>query len=404
MSGVQVKDGLCPCGSGLRAVRCCNADKAQWPGQEAAALLDEKAAEATKLFNEKKYDEAETLALRILDAVPNQRPALRVLFEIRNAQKRHKAADVLGARLAGLPGTPAQRAQANGQYAQYLIGQSRHAEALPFAAAALKATPKAAQVHHVMGVVFTETGALLAGERHYRQALKLLMREDGMVLGNLAWNLKLQGKLSEAEALYDKALKLRPDNMRGTGGLAQVVFIKGDRARADALLDEAVTRWPEDRMLRLLKVMADLACQRPQAALDRLGPPENQLPPELLARGRALMQLGQMQEAVNAIAAARNFQRERSGLFYQPDALLAQAERDKAYFTGDRVRPLPRAAQGSFTPVFLLGFRRSGSSLLEQLLAQLPGFAPGDEAAPVAELIEAIPGLLGGGVVPRGAG
>jgi tetratricopeptide (TPR) repeat protein len=374
---------------------------AQWPSPEAAALLDEKAVEATKLFNEKKYTEAEALVLKILDAAPNQRAALRVLFEIRNAQKHHKAADALGARLAALPGAPALRAQANGQYAQYLVGQSRHAEALPFAAAALKATPRAALAHHVMGVVFTETGALLAGERHYRQALKLLAREDGMVLGNLAWNLKLQGRLSEAEALYGKALKLRPDNMRGTGGLAQVVFTKGDRDRADALLDDAISRWPEDRMLRLLKVMADLACQRPQAALERLGGPENQVPPELLARGRAFMQLGQMQEAINAIAAARNIQRERTGLAYQPETLMAQAERYKGYFTGDRMRPLPRAARGSFTPVFLLGFRRAGSSLLEQLLAQIPGFAPGDEAAPVSELAQAVPGLLGGGDYPE---
>ena len=360
------------------------------------ALLEEKAAEATKFFNEKKYDDAEGLALKILDAVPNQRTALRVLFEIRHAQKRTKAADALGARLAGLPGTAALRALANGQYAQYLVAQGRHALALPFGKAAVKAAPKAAQAQHVLGVVLTETGAVLAGERHYRRALALLEPQDGMALGNLAWNLKLQGRLSEAEAIYAKALALRPDNMRGTGGLAQVLFTKGERARADAVLDEALSRWPQDRMLRLLKVMADLACQRPQAALERLGPPESQMPPELLARGRAFMQLGQMQEAISAIATARTMQRERTGLVYQPEALLTKAERDKAYFTGDRMRHLPRAGAGCFTPVFLLGFPRAGSSLLEQLLAQIPGFAPGDEATPVAGLAKAAAGLLGG--------
>ncbi len=390
-------DGLCSCGSGLRALRCCQADREQWPGQDAITLLDEKAAEATRLFNKKQHSEAEALALTILDVAPNQRAALRVLFEVRNAQKRIKAADALGARLAGLPGPPTLRALASGQYAQYLVGQGRHAEALPFAAAAVKAAPKVAQTHHVLGVVFTETGAVLAGERHYRLALALLGREDGMVLGNLAWNLKLQGRLSDAEALYEKALTLRPDNPRGVGGRAQVIFTKGERARADALLDEALACWPQDRMLRLLKVIADLACQRPQAALERLGPPEAQMPPELLARGRAFMQLGQKQEAISAIAAARMTQRERTGKVYQPAALLARVACDEAYFTADRVRHLPRAGTGPFMPVFLLGFPRAGSSLLEQLLAQLPGFASGDETAPVAELARAAEGLLSGG-------
>ena len=158
------QNGLCPCESGLRALRCCQSDPAQWPGEAALALLAPKAEEATKLFNEKKYEEAEALALAVLDAAPNQRIALRVLFEIRNAQKRGKAADALGARLAGLPGNAAQRAQANGHYAQYLIGQARYEVAIPFAAEVLKATPRAAQAHHVMGVAFTETGALEAGE------------------------------------------------------------------------------------------------------------------------------------------------------------------------------------------------------------------------------------------------
>lgn len=400
MSGVEVKDERCACGSGLRAVRCCAADKAQWPGEAALALLDAKAAEAAAFFNEKKYAEAETLVVTLLDAAPNHRGALRVLFEIRNAQKQRKAADALGARLAGLPGPAGARAQANGHYAQYLIAQSRHEEALPYAAAVVKATPRAALAHHVMGVALTETGDLLAGERHYRRAIELLGREDGMLLGNLAWNLKLQGRLSAAEALYETALKLRPDNMRGAGGLAQVVFAKGEHDRADMLLDEALTRWPQDRMLRLLKVMAELARGRATEALARLGASDGLMPPELLARGRALMRLGRIEEAVSAIAAARNIQRERTGLSFQPEALRARAQAYKAYFTADRVQPLPRARPGRFMPVFLLGFPRSGTGLLEQLLAQCPGFAPGDEVKPVAELARAVPGLLGGGEYP----
>jgi len=389
----EAKTDLCPCGSGLRARRCCGLDAGALPEQENVALLDGQATEATKLFNEKKYAEAEALALKLLDMAPNQRMALRVLYEIRKAQNRGTAVTALGARLAGLPGTAQIRAAANMQHAQYLIAHGRHAEARGHAAIAVMATPKDAAAHHVMGVVLTETGQLLAGERHYRQALKQLGREDLLVLANLAWNLKLQGRLGEAAALYEVALARNGENKRGIGGTAQVEFMRGNREAALALLDGALARWPDDRSLRLLRTLADLALGRAEAALERLGPPEVLLPPELLARGQAFARLGQPQDAVAHYATARRTQRERGGVAYRPEPFLARVEAYKAYFTADRVQPLPRAGAGAFQPVFLLGFPRSGSSLLEQMLMTLPGFATGDEVEPVEELIEAIPRL-----------
>jgi len=378
---------LCACGSGLRRVRCCAADMTALPLADNAALLDDKANEATKFFNEKKYTEAEALALKVLDLAPNQRVALRVLYEIRKAQNAHPAAEALARRMAALPGAAQVTAQANGLLAQYLVGQGRHADALPAAGAAVRATPKDATAHHVLGVVLTETGQVQAGEWHYRRALALLGREDGLVQANLAWNLKLQGRLTEAAALYATALAAKPDNRRGVGGAAQVAFIHGEREAALARLDAALTQWPEDRTLRLLRVLGDVTLNRPQAVLDRLGEPDSLLAPELLVRGQALAQLGMRAEAVAHYGTARRLMRERGGVAYQPEPFMAQAAAYKAYFTGDRVQPLPKAGAGPFTPVFLLGFPRSGTGLLEQLLAAVPGFAAGDELSPVAELV-----------------
>jgi tetratricopeptide (TPR) repeat protein len=372
---------------------------AAWPGQEAVDALDAQAQEATKLFNDKKYTEAEALALKLLDLAPNQRLALRVLYEIRKAQKRDKAAETLAVRLAALPGLPAVRAAANLQLAQYYVGQGRYAFARPPAAAALMAVPKDTTAHHVMGVVLTESGALQPGERHYRRALALLGRDDGVVLANLAWNLKLQGRLDDAAAIYEKALALRPDNRRGQGGYAQVEFARGNRDKALRLLDEALTRWPDDRTLRLLRAMADVALGNAEAVLTRLADaPENLLSAELSVRGQALARLGQPVEAVKHYATAKKMQRERNGQQYQAEEFAAKAETYKAYFTADRVQPLPRAgAVPARQPVFLLGFPRSGTSLLEQLLGQVPGFASGDEFFPVADLSEMVPALAGVG-------
>ncbi len=395
--GEKLDTVLCACASGLRPAQCCAIDATTLPKAAAVAMLDPLAQAAVKLFNEKKYDESETLALKLLELAPNQRLALRVLFEIRKAQKRGKAAEALARRLANLPGPAALRAGANMQLAQYLVAQGRHADAEAPAAAAIMATPKDATAQHVMGVVLTETGRLQAGEWHYRRAWALLGRDDGLILANTAWNLKLQGRLDEAAALYEQALALRADNRRGLGGYAQVELARGDAAKAMRLLDDALARWPDDRSLRLLRALTDLAVGKPEAVLARLHDAQDRLlAPEFSARGQALARLGQPVEAVAHFAAAKKMMRERGGLAYVPGPFEARFEAYKAYFTGDRVQPLPRAGEAPGSqPVFLLGFSRSGTSLLEQMLAHLPGFAPGDERAPMADFAEIVPRLVG---------
>jgi Tfp pilus assembly protein PilF len=380
---------LCSCGSGLRRVRCCDYDAAALPERASLDALNPMADEATKLFNEKKPAEAAALALKILDLAPNHRAALRVLFEVRRAENKPKAAEMLARRLASLPADgPPIAAAANLQLAQLLVGQGRHMDAEPSSREALKLSPRDPTAHHVMGVILTETGRLRAGEKHYRRALALLEREDGMVLANLAWNLKLQGKLEDAAGVYDRALLIRPDNARGIGGYAQVEAARGRPARAAAMLDEALTTWPADRTLRLLRALMDLQLDQPDAVLARLNDaPEALMPAEFAARGQAFARLNQPAEAVTAFAIGKRVQRERYGQRYEPEDFVKKSDSYKAYFTADRVLGLPRAEpQAGPQPVFLLGFSRSGTSLLEQLLAKVPGFAAGDSSAPVAEL------------------
>ncbi len=395
--GAMTNTGLCQCGSGLKAVRCCALDKAAMPAPEASALLDAEGENAVKLFNEKKHAEAEALALKILDLAPLQRAALRVMFELRKAQNRAPAAEALARRLAEQPGPPAAVGPAQSQLAQYIISQGRHADARPAAEAALIAQPRDPTAHHILGVVLTETSHLREGERHYRRAMSLLGRDDGLILGNLAWNLKLQGRLSESAAFYQTALALRPDNRRGTGGFAQVHLGRRDFAAAASVLDTALAAWPDDRTLRLLRALVDLNAGNADAVLTRLNDaPEAMMSAELAARGQAFARLERPVEAVGQFALAKRMQRERQQQSYDHSGAVAKAEAYKAFFTADRLLPLPRAAAGAIIqPVFLLGFPRSGTALLEQLLAQVPGFAPGDELFPLADLLPLIPRLTG---------
>ncbi len=369
-------------------------DPAALPSGPALQLLNGQAVEATKLYNEKKYHEALALALNILDLAPNHRMALRVLLEIRKSQNLPKAAEALARRLAALPAdNAAQATAASLQLAQMLIGQGRHKEAEPAAREAVKHSPRDANAHHVLGVVFTETGQLRQGERHYRQALDYSEKEDGLITGNLAWNLRQQGLLDEAAALYVRALAARPENKRAIGGYAQVETGRGNFTQAAKLLDDALAAEPPDRSLRLLRAMLEMRLNQPDAVLNRLNDPvQSLLPAEILLRGRALSQLGRTAEALAAFSAAKQLQRERFGQRYQPAPFQEKAEKYKAFFNANNLSALPRAEAGvsaaGTQPIFLIGFPGSGTSLLEQLLAQIPGFAAGDDAAPIETLLD----------------
>jgi tetratricopeptide (TPR) repeat protein len=390
---------LCSCGSGLRRVRCCDQDEAALPDGPAQELIAPQGAEATKLYNEKKHKEAEALALKILELAPNNRAALRVLYEIRRGENKAKPAEMLARRLASLPPeNAAQATAANLQLAQLLVGQGRHRDAEPSARAAIKFSPRDATAHHVMGVILTETGAWTGGEAHYRRAMALLDRDDGMVLANLAWNLKLQGRLDEAARVYENALLIKPDNARGIGGFAQVEAGRGRLHRAIALLDEALSTWPGDRTLRLLRALMDLQAGNPDAVIGRLADaPDTLLPAELAAKGQALAQKNQLAEATAFFALGKRMQRERYGQRYEPEEVQKKAALFKSWFTADKMLPLPRAEKSEGPePVFLIGFPHSGTSLLEQMLARVETFAPADGYAPISALADLVPQLTGG--------
>ena len=155
------------------------------------------------------------------------------------------------------------------------------------------------------------------------------------------------------------ALALRPENKRGIGGYAQVELARGNPEQAIQLLDDAQARWPDDRTLRLLRALTDLACGNAAAVLERLSDaPETLLAAEHAARGQALARLGRLGEAVACYTAAKKISRERNGVIYNPAPFVEKFEAYKAYFTGDRLLPLPRAGLSAPSkkpqPIFLL--------------------------------------------------
>ena len=86
---------LCPCGSGLRAVRCCALQLGARPPAEATRHLVPLVERAMAAHRQGATETAERLCLDVLELAPDRPGALSVLYEIRKAQGNATAAEAL---------------------------------------------------------------------------------------------------------------------------------------------------------------------------------------------------------------------------------------------------------------------------------------------------------------------
>jgi hypothetical protein len=117
---------------------------------------------------------------------------------------------------------------------------------------------------------------------------------------------------------------------------------------------------------------------------------------DLSEKGAVLDRMGRYDEAFAAFRAAKQKARDVDGDRYQAEEAARLVGRLRGFFTAGRLNILPRAAvvQATPQPIFILGFPRSGTTLLEQILSGHPAITAGDELPLIHELTEAMPRLL----------
>ncbi len=192
-------NGLCACGSGLRPERCCALQPSAIPPAEAVRHLAPLVERASLAYRQGSRDVAERLCLDVLELAPDRSEALSVLYAIRKGQGNTEAAEVLVRRIVHFD---PNNFNATNELALLLLGRGALAEAEIHARNAIRIAPQAPWAHNLMGMIMTEAQRPRLGEYHYRQVLALSGSRDPILLANLAWCLKNQGRMAEARALY----------------------------------------------------------------------------------------------------------------------------------------------------------------------------------------------------------
>jgi tetratricopeptide (TPR) repeat protein len=389
----------CPCGSGLRPLRCCAWRAADRPAPEAVRHLLPLLDQATEAEAAGDIPAAERLYLDLLELAADCLPALARLAEIRRSQGQPDTAEVLLRRIVLLDPNNLAATQ---DLVLALFSRGNLAEAEAHARNAIRIAPESPQAHNLMGMILTEAGRPQTGEYHYRRVFALTDTRDPILLANLAWNLKSQGRMEEARALYRESLAAAPGIRQTLIGYIRLEEADRRFEAATTILDLAQAVYPADPQLRLARAVLlgrSGAARAALAVLDSMAEESNGAlgAAELLEKGRLLDRLGRHEDAWAAFADGKRLALERSGQPYMDEAARREIDRLRGFFTGSRLALLPRAAvrQEGPQPIFILGFPRSGTTLVEQTLSAHPRIAAGDELPVIQEISQIMPRLLG---------
>ncbi|MHC5022715.1 MAG: tetratricopeptide repeat-containing sulfotransferase family protein [Planctomycetota bacterium] len=236
--------------------------------------------------------------------------------------------------------------------------------------------------------VLALVGWVAFGDGDYTQAEALLMRAASgepknpgtqLILGELHTH---QGRYREAIARYDRALKLQPDSPVAITGKSDAYEKKGDYAKARELLRPWFEQHRHTPAMSVVQARLDLNEKRyddvirlVEGHLLRGDAPTFALWHLCFLLGQALERSGRYDEAFDA------YRRAHSVVPAPFDAALWTRHTTRIIDAFDRARLAggPRSGNESDRPIFIVGMPRSGSTLVESILAAHPDvFAAGE--------------------------
>ncbi|CAB3757961.1 hypothetical protein GQ57_08625 [Burkholderia sp. MSh2] len=241
------------------------------------------------------------------------------------------------------------------------------AAALANAQAALAQAPGDAQAWHRLGMVWEEDHVFEAAVDCYRRATELDPHADGSY-NNLGNCLNVLGRLADAQAAWRTAIELMPQSASYYRNLVQFTTLAADDPCFVSLEKQVAqsATWSADRQ-------ADL----------------------YFAYGQSLKGIGEPVRGFECLVRANTLYRSLTR--YDEAAMLGLLEQVAGAFTADLLQAKRGLGDPSATPVFVFGMPRSGTTLVEQILASHPDvFGAGESDAFAQCLVQAIAPGTGG--------
>jgi tetratricopeptide (TPR) repeat protein len=284
-------------------------------------------------------DEAETVYRKALELNPNNPDTLdNLALAVKELDRLDEAVDLMRRALA----IEQRSDKLYMHFGAVLLDQHKAEEAAAATERALALNPNSHDAVNQMGRVAFERGNLDAALAHYRRALGL-KPDLADAINNMGNVLKELGQLQEARQAYLEALRLDP-NIAG-------VYVN---------FADSMTFAPGDAHLAAMETLA--AKTEGLSKTDRMHID--------FALGKAYSDLKDYSRSFKRLAAGNAA--KRATIAYDEQATFALFDRLEEVFTRELIAKKSGGGDPSSMPIFVLGMPRSGTTLIEQIIASHP--------------------------------
>ena len=316
--------------------------------------------EAFELEKAGEKKEAETIYRDILKNDPNNVDALRLLAGLATSQNEHRDAEILLKRALEL--TP-DFGRAMADLIVNQVEQEKIDEALEYATRLTRIGADNPDSYLLMGNAYSAAGRYEDAINSYQKALGLAPEHPGALSG-LAHNFKTVGKQDEAIAIYRKCIALNPYFTEPYWSLANLKtfrFTDEEVQSMEKLLQDPDI--PDDAQVHLCNALG--------------------------------FQYENQKDYDQAFASFEKCNATKRRLEYY-DSVETESLYDRIIdvFDQEFVNRAPAGKGFDVTPIFIIGLPRSGSTLLEQILASHSQVEGTHELSDLARVVREIPDRL----------
>lgn len=394
------RNAVCPCGSGKKFKRCCGLDNRAQTQHSTDQLFHQ----AIQLQQQGKSDNAINTCQLALKQAPKHAMGHALLAQILASVKKKELAEqhFSAAIKLGLSDPVIFF-----DYGNLLLLLDKACEAIKQFNNALKLNKNLLEAHINLGNVYLKSEQFDKAEHHYRKAIEI-KPNYWKSHAQLATSLSNLTRNDEAIDELDIAIRAAPDNVSLYIQQANLKEQNNKLEEAEQLLIQAQAIAPDALAVKLLDSSLKLRSKDYPSALQALSDiqiDENDDNLKEFAanlanqRGVILDKLNSYDKALINFQQANRLMMDHRDINFDPHKSQRYFSDQSSYFTPEKYvalqQSLPDYAALELTPIFIVGFPRSGTTLVEQIIGSHPKVIAAGELLFISKIQDRLEQRLG---------